>query len=296
MNGKVLKVVEYNLTFGESTRLINVYGLFRYKKNNNLYIVYSDTNIQYNYISYGSSHIKDKSVLSMAVSTKEEEEIIKEYIFKVVNHEELSNFEMISLEKIDGIELISSNKLEIKGDVLKTLIDLTIPQIKKEEKVAKEVTVQPKKKGNKKVLFIFLFLILVAGGGYGYLQMRPKENKVIKTFTCTKTYQHNTLKAKVEEENTYHFGNSEKLEFYEEKKNYQFLTAEDYQDFINKGLIYRYIPEGNDSSFKQNEKKYNFQTYVKKTVDVSYDKKTTYEEALQEVKDEGYTCEEKVGE
>ena len=50
MNGKVLKVVEYNLTFGESTRLINVYGLFRYKKNNNLYIVYSDTNIQYNYI------------------------------------------------------------------------------------------------------------------------------------------------------------------------------------------------------------------------------------------------------
>ena len=296
MNGKVLKVVEYNLTFGESTRLINVYGLFRYKKNNNLYIVYSDTNIQYNYISYGSSHIKDKSVLSIAVSTKEEEEIIKEYIFKVVNHEELSNFEMISLEKIDGIELISSNKLEIKGDVLKTLIDLTIPQIKKEEKVAKEVTVQPKKKENKKVLFIFLFLILVAGGGYGYLQMRPKENKVIKTFTCTKTYQHNTLKAKVEEENTYHFGNSEKLEFYEEKKNYQFLTAEDYQDFINKGLIYRYIPEGNDSSFKQNEKKYNFQTYVKKTVDVSYDKKTTYEEALQEVKDEGYTCEEKVGE
>ncbi len=296
MNGKVLKVVEYNLTFGESTRLINVYGLFRYKKNNNLYIVYSDTDIQYNYISYGSSHIKDKSVLSMAVSTKEEEEMIKEYIFKVVNHEELSNFEMISLEKIDGIELISSNKLEIKGDVLKTLIDLTIPQIKKEEKVAKEVDVQPKKKGKKKVLFIILFLVLVAGGGYGYLQMRPKETKVIKTFTCTKTYQHDTLKAKVEEENTYHFGNSEKLEFYEEKKNYQFLTAEDYQDFINKGLIYRYIPEENDSSFKQNEKKYNFQTYVKKTVDVSYDKKTTYEEALQEIKEEGYTCEEKVGE
>ena len=71
MNGKVLKVVEYNLTFGETTRQINVYGLFRYKKNNNLYIVYSDTNTKYNYVSYGSSHIKNQSVLSMKVNNKE---------------------------------------------------------------------------------------------------------------------------------------------------------------------------------------------------------------------------------
>ena len=87
MNGKVLKVVEYNLTFGETTRQINVYGLFRYKKNNNLYIVYSDTNTKYNYVSYGSSQIKNQTVLSMKVNNKEEEEIIFYFLFRVINHQ-----------------------------------------------------------------------------------------------------------------------------------------------------------------------------------------------------------------
>ena len=36
MYGKVLKVVEYNLTFGTNVRMVNVYSVFRYKKNNGL--------------------------------------------------------------------------------------------------------------------------------------------------------------------------------------------------------------------------------------------------------------------
>lgn len=297
MNGKVLKVVEYNLTFGETTRQINVYGLFRYKKNNNLYIVYSDTNTKYNYVSYGSSHIKNQSVLSMKVNNKEEEEIIKEYIFKVTSHEELTNFEMISLENIEGIELISSDKLELKEGLLQTLADLTIPKKKEEEKTIPTTKVEIKsKKGGKKKVFLILIVLLLVLGLYFYFNFSFKNSKVVKTFTCTKTYQNDNLKAKVEEENTYHFGSNERLEFYEEKKLYQFLTVEDYQDFINKGLIYKYIPDDADSSFKQSETHHTFETYTKKEIDVSYNKKTSYEEALQEIKEEGYTCEEKVGE
>ena len=39
MNGKELRVSEYNLTFGKSARMINVFGIFKYKANNNLYII-----------------------------------------------------------------------------------------------------------------------------------------------------------------------------------------------------------------------------------------------------------------
>ena len=44
MNGKVLKVVEYNLEFGKQARMVNVFGVFRYLPNNNLYIIYKMTN------------------------------------------------------------------------------------------------------------------------------------------------------------------------------------------------------------------------------------------------------------
>ena len=36
MNGKTLKVVEYNLTFGGTDRFVNVFGFFKYKKTRNI--------------------------------------------------------------------------------------------------------------------------------------------------------------------------------------------------------------------------------------------------------------------
>ena len=51
MNGKVLKVVEYNLEFGKQARMVNVFGVFRYLPNNNLYIIYRDVLQDYNYVS-----------------------------------------------------------------------------------------------------------------------------------------------------------------------------------------------------------------------------------------------------
>ena len=127
MLGKELKVMEYNLTFGKSARIVNIYGLFRYKKNNGLYVLYADVDSGYPVVYYGSSHVKNHSILS--ISTKEEDvEIIKEYIFKVTSDEKLDGFEIISLNEIEGIEIISSNRLEIKPEVMNALIDKTIPK------------------------------------------------------------------------------------------------------------------------------------------------------------------------
>ena len=74
MKGKEIKVIEYNLTYGNNVRLVNVLGCFKYKENDNLYIVYSDVINNYNIIYYGSSHIKDKSVLSMQCKNEKDKE------------------------------------------------------------------------------------------------------------------------------------------------------------------------------------------------------------------------------
>ena len=86
--GKELKVIQDELTFGGTERLVNVFSVFRYKKNNNLYVIYSDVGNTYPIIYYGSSHIKNNSILSMTCK-EEDSEIIKEYIFNTIEKKEI---------------------------------------------------------------------------------------------------------------------------------------------------------------------------------------------------------------
>lgn len=297
MNGKVLKVVEYNLTFGATDRYVNVYGVFKYTKNNNLYIIYSDPNPTYNYISYGSSYIKNNSILSLATTKKEEEEIVKEYIFKIINQEPTKDFEFISLDSIEEIEIIGSNKIEVKEDVLKSLINLTIPKPKKEE--IENQSIKPKKKKFHKITFLLL-IILISGSIYFFMtKNNDKTTEVkdsIKTFICTKEYQSNTLDAKIKEENTYHFSLQENLEYIEGTKEYQFSSKDSYQDFIQNGTFNKYIEEDEkNSSFSQDEENNIFKTNLKTIIDSSYNKPTNYEEALSREKADGYLCQERLG-
>ncbi|MDY4996898.1 MAG: hypothetical protein SO108_04285 [Bacilli bacterium] len=297
MNGKVLKVVEYNLSFGATDCYINVYGVFRYKKNNNLYIIYSDVDPSYSYVSYGSSYIKNNSILSLATNKKEEEEIIKEYIFKTIHQEPLEGFEHISLDNIEGIEIIGSNKIEVKEEVLKSLIALTIPKPKEEEKPVEE----PKKKKSHKMLVLF-FILLIGGGGYFFVNRNnipflPMENnQTAKIFSCTKEYPSNTLDATIKEENTYHFSLQEELEYVEEIKQYQFKTTDAYQEFIQEGTFNQYVDsEEKNVSISHDEQKNIFQTSLKVTIDSSYNKPQNYEDALSYEKENGYTCQESLG-
>lgn len=293
MNGKTIKVVEYNLSFGANDRTVHILGLFRYKANNNMYVIYSDVDIKYNIIYYGSSHIKETSILSMACKEKQEEEIIKEYIFKVINQEPLDNFEVISLENIDGVEIISSNKIEVKPEVLYQLVEKTIPKPK--EEIAPTTTAPQKKKSSKKVLLIFLFIILLGVGGYLYLNNQTPKDNTGKIFTCAKTYQHETLNAKVEEENTYYFNYQDNLEKRNINTVYQFLTKEDYQNFIKNGTMYKYMPEDTtNGGWDKNDTEYWFKIMTNEAVTSSYTEPKTYEEAYNYYKNKGYTCNETI--
>ena len=118
----------------------------------------------------------------------------------------------------------------------------------------------------------------------------------VKTFICTKEYQSNTLDATVKEENTYHFSLQEELEYIEGTKQYQFSSKDSYQDFIQEGTFNKYIEKDEEnSSFSQDEKNNTFKTTLKTTIDSSYNKPTNYEEALTREKEDGYSCQERLG-
>lgn len=294
MNGKEMKVIEYNLTYGSSARLVNVLGCFKYKANDNLYVVYSDIVNSYNIIYYGSSHIKDKSILSMQCKNEKDEEIIKEYIYKVTNKEDLSNFEIISLDNIDGIEIISSNKLEIKKDILDKLVELTIP---KKEIPAAETKVNTNKKKNSKLILLLPLLILILGVGL-YIYLTPKsENTSDKKITCTKQYQHDVLPATINEEQNFNFNSNDTLESIDVSETYTFNSEEDYLDFINEGTYYKYMPENDtEGGWNKDDEQHIFTIYKKERITTGYKKPTEYEEVLSYYKLENYSCSENIEE
>ena len=298
MNGKELKVVEYDLKFGQKPRMVNVFGVFKYKPNNNLYVVYADVDTNLSYVSYGSSHVKNDSILSMSCNKDKDEEIIKEYIFKVTNKEEIDNFEIISLDDISGIEIISSNKLEIKKDVLDSLVKLTIPVKEKKEDNIEKKTPKKKKKSSLKFMLIFIIMLMIVSmGAYIFVMPKTEDNRVFKNIVCTKSYSHEDLiNVNVDEEKKFNFNNSDNLLNVDVTTIYNFNDEEVYLEFINKALYYKYMPDDSDNNggWVNNDDAHTFKMIEKINVDEDYDEPTRYEDVLSTLKKDGYTCNENI--
>ena len=298
MNGKELKVTELELKFGGQPRLVNVFGLFRYKPNNGLYVIYADVGTTYNYVCYGTAHNKDDSVLCMASNKEEDAEVIKEYIFKITNGEELDNFEIISLDNIEEIEIIGSKNFEIKRDVLLSLIEKTIP--KKVNPEGEDNSGNDKKKKKSPLVTIVFFLLFLTIGASAYFYFVPENGggSAAKIIYCTKQYNHDELdNVLVEEEKTFRFDNYDKLEKLDVTMRYKFNNDSVYLDFINKSLYFNYMITDSDDtkgSYKIDDENNTFITYAKTDIDESYGNPVEYEEILSVSKKDNYTCEEKI--
>ena len=294
MNGKKLKVTEYNLTFGSTDRYVNVFGFFKYKKNGNLYVVYTDVDMKYELVYYGSSHEKNNNLLSMSCK-EEEQEIIKEYIYKVTTQESLDDFIVFSLEDITGIEIISSNKLEVQLDIIRKLEDLTIESVQKKEEAIEQKTTNEQKKTKKgiKIILILLIIVLFMGGGYFFLTTNINSNKIVKTISCTITTNDNKINAILEENNTYSFSNNNKLQFVEGINLYTFNEQEDYENFINNGTVFDYMPEF-AKSYTPNNDEFTIKYETRREIDSSYQDPTEYEELIAYYKNRGYVCSEQI--
>jgi len=292
MNGKKLKVTEYNLTFGSTDRYVNVFGFFKYKKNGNLYIVYTDIDTKYELVYYGISHQKNNNLLSMSCK-EEEQEIIKEYIYKVANQLPLDDFIVFTLEDITGIEIISSNKLEVKLDIIRKLEELTIENEQKKLEEQKTTNESKKSKKGIKTILTLLIIVLFIGGGYFFLTATINSNKIVKTINCTITTNDNKINAILEQSNTYNFTNNNKLQYVEGINLYTFNEQVDYEAFINNGTVFDYMPES-AKSYTPNNDNFTIKYETRREIDSSYQEPTEYEELITYYKNRGYVCSEQI--
>lgn len=297
MNGKVVKVKQYNIEFGARDRYVNLISCFKYTPNGNIYIVYSDVDDKYGIVYYGTGHARGNSALCMQCRTKEEAEIIKEYLFKLVGNETMDGVQEISLEEIEELELIEASRLDIKPEALKVVIDKKIP---KKEEVAEEVGVSSakKKKGKKKGGFpkVLILIILMGsiGGGIYFMLPKPENDAITNSIICSKKYKHNELEAEVEETNRYNFNINENLKNVDTTMVYQF-EKEAYDDFTLRAVYYKYMPDDGTLVKTENDtENYKFTVITKVNVSSTYNLPTKYEEVLSYYESDGFSCNESV--
>lgn len=295
MNGKELKVTENELKFGAKTRFVNVFGVFKYKPNSGLYVIYADVDTKNSYVCYGTAHSKNGNILCMHSNKPEDTEAVKEYIFKVINEEKLDDFELISLEEAKEIEIIASKNFEIKADVLEKLVEKTIPK----KIVTEEIEKKPKKKKSPLVsILIILLLVLIGGTGYIYYDSIKASNNISKVIYCTKQYDHDELQyVTVDEEKTFKFDHNDILKELDVTTKFTFNNEEAYLDFINKNTFYKYMPADDDDTtgdFKNDTDNRVFITHATTKIDESYGDPVEYETILTNNNTEHYTCEEKI--
>ena len=205
----------------------------------------------------------------------------------------------MNLTDINGIEIISSNTLEVKLEVIKKLEELTIP-VKKEisptiEEIKKETSPKvntEQKKKKKTLLLALLGIIIILGGGYFYLST-ILSNTVSKKIICTKEGIHAELNATLSETNIYHFYNNNDLSSVDITNSYKFTNEEDYQNFTYRGLYYKYMPT-EDATPKWDNNTYTFEVKYKETVEVGYKKPQKYEEVINYYSSKGYSCKEEI--
>ena len=290
--GKKIKVNDFNMEFGRQAKFVNLICFYKYQKDNNLYAIYcDDTNIPYGIINFGTAHIKGNSLIVIG-SKDPDQEMIKEFTYKLSNNETLDNFEIQDITNINAIELVSPNKLEIKKEILASIVDKVIPKPKKVEKPVKNSS--KKKKNTLLPLLLVLIFICIIVYFFVFKTNEEKDNTT-KMIICTRETKSKNLAANVIEDNTYNFNPNDKLEYINKSTTYKFYSEDDYIDFIDKGLYYTYIPDDN-GGFTLDDNNYSLKVIEKETIKDNYSLPTDYEKALKYYKEEGYNCTEQAKE
>lgn len=245
MNGKRIKINDFKFKYGQETIFINVFGAFKYKKNNNKYVVYSYDN---NKLCYGSLFIRNSEIVIM-LSKNDDDSLVQRFLEDVLNGNIDDDFEVISLDKIDSAQIIDEGIVNKSFDIDK-LKDLTIPK----KKIKEEIPENKKKKSlSISGIFFVLFLIVVVAFFFFNPEVIMGKDK---NYICSREYIHKTLSINVKEEIKLTFNGRGKIKAASGTNDYVFNDINYYNKFKDSGEFYKYMDEGNTYKFIDKDKTY----------------------------------------
>lgn len=273
MKGKVIKLNDYKFNFGQETVYLNVFAFFKSKKSGNKYIIYSYDNKK---LYAGSAFPRNNEIVVM-ISKSEKNSEIEDFTKKIFTNE-LSDYEIFPLDKINSVQIIDEKEYNFDID-LNQLYDITIP---KEEVI---ITDTPKKKKSIVPVFIILFILVVAL--FFYLNPEVLLGKNI-SYVCTKTYTHDKLPASVNEKLELIFNSREVIQSIEVKSDYVFNDIEYYKEFRDNSYFYQYFTDGD--TYKFDDSTYTYILFSNIDTKVDFFLPTSKDELIKHYQEEKYTC------
>ena len=275
MIGKQIRLNDYKFTYGRETIYLNVYGAFKNKKNGNKYVIYSYDNSR---LYFGSLFIRNKEIIVM-IPKEDESEIVKKFTYSILDNKLSDDFEVISLDDIDSIQIIDETLCDFNVDMSK-LYDITIPK----PKVEKEEIKPNKKISIASIFFVLLFVVIIL-----FFFVNPEvifgKNK---EYSCTKSYLHDELPASVNEEVVLVFNGKDNINSIDVKTDYVFSDAQYYKDFKDKSYFYNYFKEGD--TYKFEDTTYTYRLFSKIDTNEDYFMPSKLDDLVSYYKNNGYEC------
>lgn len=275
MIGKQIKLNDYKFTYGRETIYLNVYGAFKNKKNGNKYVIYSYDNSR---LYFGSLFIRNKEIIVM-IPKEDESEIVKKFTYSILDNKLSDDFEVISLDDIDSIQIIDETLCDFNVDMSK-LYDITIPK----PKVEKE-EIKPNKKISIASIFFVLFFVVVILFFFVNPEVIFGKNK---EYSCTKSYLHDELPASVNEEVVLVFNGKDNINSIDVKTDYVFSDAQYYKDFKDKSYFYNYFKEGD--TYKFEDTTYTYRLFSKIDTNEDYFMPSKLDDLVSYYRNNGYEC------
>lgn len=286
--GKKVTIKDYKFDFGDKAKEFYVFACVKYR--GDIFAIYTDVYDTENKLCYGSAHITKDTLVVLNTNDPREIDGIKNLIVKLINNQELDDYEIISLDKVGKIEIIGCDSFIFKKEIIDKLIDVTIP--KDDTKVEEVVLIKsnPNKKSKVKYVFIVFLLLIAIGGVFVYFNQDMifgTEKQVLCSKDLDREYNANVNQAIL-----FYFDNQDNLTGYTMTNTYIFDTDEDYQDFSLAGRYFRVFD--NVSSDKLNlvpnvENK-TYQVGYTMSPLVDYFGPTEYYAVFEYYEMDGYTC------
>jgi len=263
MKGLEISVTNSDLVIKQEEKIVKLFVIFKDKKYGTKYIIFVD-NFS-NKLYYGSPLVNDNKMVIMKFRNARDEELVKEFVWNYLNNEDISNFEMIEVPKINKLEIIDSNVLDVKDEFIEKLNSIFF----KVEEVSQAGIKKEKRKSKTGPILFSLVVLLLLGGGILYL----KNNKELiygKNIyvECRKIYDIKDLNVVSNEIVMLTFSNSQNIRKHEKEIKYLFNDKDKYYEFKEKNLSYKYINESGIEKFDDESLIY--------TMNINYDLKDDY--------------------
>lgn len=275
MNGKVIKLNDYKFNFGQETIFLNVFAVFKNIKNGNKYIIYSYDNKK---LYCGSAFVKNNEIIVM-ISKGENDDDIKKFVKELINNNYQEEYEIISLDKVNSIQVIDEAICDVDVDI-KKLNDITIPK----PKIVKEEVI-PKKKVNFTIVFLFVFILVVAM--FFFFNPEVINGKNVK-YVCSKSYVHEKLPASVIENVELEFNGHGTIIDIKVKSDYIFNDVNYYKEFRDKSYFYQYFSDGDTYKFDDNT--YTYKLFSSINTKEDFFLPTDKDGLIKHYQDDNYTC------